>query len=128
MVSLKLLLTVDICLGQAKGKTNNDTAVLGGLALIIVMGDFYQFPLVIGRSLWTHPVISEKIHGKGTWNQFTSVITLTEQMRQHDNKLFLAMLTRARRGLLNNDNVAILNNKVVVTIPILNPDEQMVII
>ncbi len=38
------------------------------------------------------------------------------------------MLTRARRGLLNNDDVTILNSKVAVTIPILNPDEQVVIV
>ncbi len=49
-------------------------------------------------------------------------------MRQHDDKLFQAMLTRVRRSLLNNDNVAILNSKVAVTIPILNPDEQVVIV
>ncbi len=49
-------------------------------------------------------------------------------MRQHDDKPFQAMLTRARRGFLNNDNVAILNSKVAVTIPILNPDEQVVIV
>ena len=51
MVSLKLLSTVDMHLNLAKGKTNNGIAVLGGLAMIIVMGDFYQFFPVIGRSL-----------------------------------------------------------------------------
>ncbi len=65
MVFLKLLSIVDMRLSQPKGKTNNDTAVLGDLALVIVMGDFYQFPPVVGRSLWTHPVINEEIHGKG---------------------------------------------------------------
>ncbi len=49
-------------------------------------------------------------------------------MRQHDDKTFHAMLTKARRGLPNNDNVDILNNKVAVTISILNPDEQVVIV
>lgn len=38
------------------------------------------------------------------------------------------MPTRVRRGLLNNNDVAILNSKVAVTVPILNPDEQMVIV
>ncbi len=88
MVSLKLLSTVDMCLSQAKGKTNNDTAVLGGLALVIVMGAFYQFPPVVRRFLWTYLITSEEIHGKSRWNQFTSVITLTEQMRQYDDKPF----------------------------------------
>ncbi len=49
-------------------------------------------------------------------------------MRQHNDKSFQAILTRARRGLLNNDDIAILNSKVAVTIPILNPDEQVVIV
>ncbi len=65
MVSLKLLSTVDIRLSQAKGNTNNTTAVLGGLVLVIIMGDFYKFPLVVERSLWTHLITSEEIHGKG---------------------------------------------------------------
>ena len=51
MVSLKLLEIIDMCLSQAKDKTNNDIVVLSGLVLIIIMRDFYQFLLVIGRSL-----------------------------------------------------------------------------
>ncbi len=49
-------------------------------------------------------------------------------MQQHDDKLFQAMLTRARRDLLNNNNVAILNNKIALMIPILNLDKQVVIV
>ncbi len=78
MVFLKLLLTIDIRLSQVKGKTNNDYAIFGGLALVIVMGDFYQFSSVVGRPLWTHPVTTEEIYGKGIWNHFMSVITLIE--------------------------------------------------
>lgn len=51
IVSLKLLLIVDICLSQAKGKTNNHTAILVDLALVIIMGDFYLFFPVVGKSL-----------------------------------------------------------------------------
>ena len=65
MVFLKLLSIVDMHLSQAKSKTNNNTAVLGGFALVIVIVDFYQFPPVVGRSLWTHLVTSEEIYGKG---------------------------------------------------------------
>lgn len=123
MVSLKLLLTVDIRLSQGKGKINNDNTVLDGLAPVIIMGNFYQFSLVVERSLWTHPISGKKIYDKSIWNQFMSVITLTKQMRQYDNKLFQAIVTKARKSLLNNDNIAILNGKVAVTIPILNPNE-----
>lgn len=38
------------------------------------------------------------------------------------------MLTQVKRGLFKNNDVAILTSKVAVTIPILNPDEQVVII
>ncbi len=51
MVTLRLLGMIVMRLSQAKGKTNNDTAVLGELALVIVMGYFYQLPPVTGRSL-----------------------------------------------------------------------------
>ena len=59
MVFLKLLSTVDICLNQVKSKISNNTAVLGGLAFIIVIGNFYQFFLVFERFLWTHHVTSK---------------------------------------------------------------------
>lgn len=80
MVSFSLLGMIDIHLRQAKDKTNNDTVVIGGLALVIVMGDFYQFLFIIERSLLTGPITKEEIHGKSILNQFTSVITLTEQI------------------------------------------------
>ena len=49
-------------------------------------------------------------------------------MRQHNDKLFQAMLRRAKKGLFNNNNVAILNNKIEAIIPIYNADEQVVIV
>ena len=51
MVFLRLLGMIDIRFSQAKDKTNNNITVLGSLALIIIMGDFYQFLPVIGRFL-----------------------------------------------------------------------------
>lgn len=38
------------------------------------------------------------------------------------------MLKKARIGLFNNDNVVILNNKVVAIIPIYNIDKQVIIV
>ncbi len=49
-------------------------------------------------------------------------------MQQYDDKLFQEILTRARRNLLNNDNIIILNSKVVIMILILNLDKHIVII
>ena len=64
IVFLKLLLIIDICLNQVKDKTNNDMAILGGLALVIIIEDFYQFFLIVGRFLWTHLVNIKKIYSK----------------------------------------------------------------
>ena len=120
IVFLKLLGTVNMRLSQAKNKTNNNFAVLSGLTLIIVKRDFYQFQYINARSLQTCAIIKKKIYNKGIQYLFTSVITLTEQMQQHENKLFKAMLTRARKSLFNNNNIIVLNNKVIARISILN--------
>lgn len=64
MISLKLLLKVDVQLTEAKSKTNNNNVVLGGLALIIMIGDFYQFLLRVGRFLWNKPITRNKNHSK----------------------------------------------------------------
>lgn len=64
MVSLKLLLTVNIQLIQAKNKTNNNITVLGGLAFIIIIEDFYQFLPIAERLLWSKVVTSNENHGK----------------------------------------------------------------
>lgn len=41
MISLKRILIMDIYLSQTIGKIHNNIAVLDGLALIIVIKDFY---------------------------------------------------------------------------------------
>ncbi len=98
------------------------------MALVIIIGDFYQFFLITWQSLWTDPITEKEIHDKSIWNQFTSVITLIEQMRQYNNILFQEMLTKTRKGLLNIDDVTIQNSKVAVTISILNRNKDVVMV
>ena len=81
-MSLKLLATVDAQLSLAKRKPDTNIAVLGGLAIMILMGDFYQFPPVVEKPLWEKAITTDKLYGKALWNHFTSVITLTQQIRQ----------------------------------------------
>lgn len=38
------------------------------------------------------------------------------------------MLIRARKSFFNNNNIAILNNKVAITFPILNSNKQLLIV
>lgn len=56
-----------------------------------------------------------------------SIIIITKEIRQYDEKSFQIILTRARKNLLNNNDITIPNNKVLVIISISNPDKQIVI-
>ena len=80
-MSQKLLAIVDIQLIQAKKEADIDTIVYGGLAIIILMRDFYQFLPQIEKPLWKKAIIIDKLYGKTIWNHFTSIITLTQQIK-----------------------------------------------
>lgn len=82
MVSLKLLGTMDSQINKAKSIDTNSLALFGRLSLVVFMGDFFQFGPVGGNALWdnkTHTAMEER--GKIVWGNFTTVITLTEQMQ-----------------------------------------------
>ena len=128
MVSLKLLATVNTHLSQVKRKPDNDTFVLGGLAIVILIGDFYQFPPVVGRPLWEEAIITDEFHVKAIWNHFSLIITLTQQMRQHNDKVFHSLLTRARKKLLKNDDVDIFNSRIAYSILTNNINKNIVIV
>ena len=49
-------------------------------------------------------------------------------MRQRNDKFFKAMLTIAKISLINNNNVAVVINKVAITMPIYNRYGNIVII
>lgn len=49
-------------------------------------------------------------------------------MRQQNNEVFHNFLTRARKKLLNNDNIDIFSNSVASSIPINNINKNIVIV
>lgn len=51
-------------LAKARSLVDENTAIFGGLPIVILMGDFYQFPPVIGRPLWDEVCIEEDHYGK----------------------------------------------------------------
>ena len=79
MIDLKLLATIDKQLQKAKCFSASSTAVFGGLSLVILTGNFYQFPPVIGQSFWAKTKRDTGIHGQTLRQSFTTVITLTEK-------------------------------------------------
>lgn len=125
---LKLLFIIDSQLSQAKEKKDNDIAVPGGLTLVIIIKNFYQFPPKVRKFLQNKTVTSKKNHNKRICNHFIYVITLTKQIRQYDNQLFQTMLTKEKRKLLNNDNVAVFNSKVATTMPIQETHKNIIIV
>lgn len=127
-MSLKFLATVNTQLSQVKKKPDNDTSILGGLAIKILMKDFYQFPLVVGRPFWKKAIITDEFHGKVIWNYFTSIITLIQQMKQQNNEAFHNLPTRAKKRLLNNDNVDTFNSRIGYSILTNNVNKNVVIV
>ncbi len=92
MVELKMLSNMGKQLAKARGFSNSSTAVFGGLPIFIVIGDFYKFPPIASRSLWGEPQTDEDYNGKTLWLSFSSVITLTQQMRQQSDPMFAQLL------------------------------------
>lgn len=53
--------------------------LFGGLPILILMGDFYQFSPVVGRLLWDEEHTDEDCYGKMLWRGFDAIITLRQQ-------------------------------------------------
>lgn len=51
-------------LAKAQSLSNSSTIVFGGLLIVIVMGDFYQFPFIAGHLLWSKPQTDKNHNGK----------------------------------------------------------------
>ena len=58
--------------------------------IVVFMGDFHQFAPIKAQPLWQ----TSKNPRAATWHRFTDVVILDEQMRQHDDSEFQALLLR----------------------------------
>ncbi len=94
-------------------------AVFGSLLIVIIMGEFYQFPIIAGHSIWGKTQIDEDHNRKTLWLFFSAVIILIKQMYQQSDPIFVQLPRQVRKGELTEADVSILNEK-VVTSPILN--------
>ena len=94
---------VDKRLRQATGK--QDTP-FGGISLILI-GDFAQLPPVGGRALYINNMNS---HGHTMYRLFTTVVFLTEMVRQqgsdHESMKFRELLLRLRNGCTTKEDWA----------------------
>jgi hypothetical protein len=113
MVSTKLLGQVNQHCAKVFELPTSGSAVFGGVPVVLVFGDFFQFPPVGGDPLWTSkPVLSFpdlEREGWNTWRVFNQVIILTECLRQKDDQVYQGLLQRARDVTMTQDDVDLLN-------------------
>lgn len=113
MVDLAALSIINTHCKIARSLDRSSTDLFGGLPVVILMGDFHQFPPVQGQPLWKLPRNDTEQDGKLIWSQFKRVIILDEQMRQAEDVLYRDLLQRARSGALTPDDLTMLNSKAI---------------
>ncbi|KAH7021702.1 hypothetical protein B0J12DRAFT_746516 [Macrophomina phaseolina] len=118
MVDLGMLGVIDNHCKIARSLDKSSTDLFGGLPVVILMGDFFQFPPVRAPALWKEPRHgNEKDEdGRLIWHRFRHVIILDEQMRQADDPPFRHLLSRARAGAFTEDDLSLLNSKAITSL------------
>ncbi len=64
MVELDMLSNIAKQLAKARGLLSESTTMFGVLPIVILIRDFYQFPLVIDRPFWEEVCIEKDPYGK----------------------------------------------------------------
>lgn len=96
MLTSELLEKLD-CIGRKIRKNNNP---FGGIQ-IVLSGDFLQLPCINGELCFLNPV----------WNELNlDYHYLQKIQRQSNDILFQSILTRARLGIITENDIEILNN------------------
>jgi hypothetical protein len=97
----------------------------GGIPVVLLMGDFYQFAPVLETSLLVDRMIDSASmasvaqatiahhRGHSLWLMFKAVILLEEQVRARDDPRLGALLDRVRAGTQTREDLDLLNTKLV---------------
>ena len=97
----------------------------GGIPVVLLMGDFYQFPPVLETSLLVDRIADFAYmtalgqatiahhRGHSLWLMFKTVILLEEQVRARDDPRLGALLDRIRAGTQTLEDLDLLNTKLV---------------
>ncbi len=128
IVKMEILLNMGKQLAKACGLSSSITAVFGGLPIVIVMGDFYQFLLIAGCSLWGEPQTNDNHNSKTLWLSFSSFITLIQQMYQQNDPNFTQLWRQVHIGKWTYDDVAMFHGKVVIVLILNDPLKNIVIV
>lgn len=103
MVGQKMLTQLDSYCTLIYSVDSKSNTILGGIPIVIVLGDFNQFPPVKDNPLWheEHQI----------WTKFNNVVILTEPMRQHGDTILQGLLQRAKKCKLTQKDVDLLNSR-----------------
>ena len=96
----------------------------GGIPVVLLMGDFYQFAPVRETSLLVNkmadPVFAclgqttlSHHRGHSLWQMFKTVVLLEEQIRARGDPQLIALLDRMRSGVQTQQDLDLLNTKLV---------------
>ncbi|KAG7408961.1 ATP-dependent DNA helicase PIF1 [Fusarium oxysporum f. sp. raphani] len=97
----------------------------GGIPVVLLMGDFYQFAPVLEKSLLVDRMIDPAYaaslgqaaiahhRGHSLWLMFRTVILLEEQVRARDDPQLGALLDRVRAGTQAREDFDLLNTRLV---------------
>jgi hypothetical protein len=97
----------------------------GGIPVVLLMGDFYQFAPVLEKSLLVDQMMNPTYttssgqaaiahhRGHNLWLMFKTVILLEEQVRARDDPQLGALLERVRAGTQTREDFDLLNTRLV---------------
>lgn len=112
MIGCLLLRQIHDALVDATGCTEP----FGGISIIFA-GDFAQLPPVGQAKLFSRAKSSNEaiVFGQLLWRSVTTVVMLTEQMRQAgpENQPFVEMLSRLREGRCSEEDYDLLNTRML---------------
>jgi ATP-dependent exoDNAse (exonuclease V) alpha subunit len=95
------------------------SAILGGLPIILFLGDFNQFEPVRDTALWKHngaKATKDERRALAIWKETKDVIFLTEQMRQKEDLPYQQLLQRAMTCSLTQTDIDLLNTRTVTSL------------
>jgi hypothetical protein len=104
--------------------------LFNSLPIVILMGDFFQFPPIRGPPLWKDPRPGNKKDtiGQLIWHQFKNIVILIKQMRQAEDPSFCEYLSQTRQTALREDNVTRLNSRIITSLVEPDLDDAIVIV
>jgi hypothetical protein len=128
MIDLSTLSAINSHCKSARSLDRTSPDLFGGLPIVILMGDFYQFPPVRGQPLWKPPQNDADTDGRLIWHRFSQVIILDEQMRQTEVVPYQSLLRRARTGSLTSNDVLMLNGRAITSLANSHPQDTTAIV